>query len=1096
MMRLYVIIIISGFLLLSTLAFAQKVTITGPAITLQKIFREIESQTGYQVFYSNQILDDSQTLSVNFKRVELKEVLEYCLRGQRLGYKIKERTILINTTAVGNVNAKLPMKIAGRVTNDKNRGLSGVTVTIKGSGIGGLTDESGAFIIHAEDNQKLLFSMVGYQTVEYTINGNDEISIKMTENIGQLEQVVVTGYGQKKISELTGAISSVQSRDLVNVVSASLFQNLKGKLAGINISNADGNPLSSVNMNVRGIGSLGGLTSNQVLVVIDGLIQDPRAYNTGSPNDIESVTLLKDAAATALYGSRAANGVLVITTKGSSYSKPVPAMISFEASFSLAKPGFGKFKLMNSQERYDLMRQAYSNDYRNNNPSADTSDLTTYLSSVMPDQQRALSHDTDWLRLLYTTGHQQRYIFTASGSSAHFNYYLGTTVHRETPIFTPQSLTQYNIRLNTTYKASSRLSIYANFSGSYHPNNTSIQSAYGNIYRLMPWDAPSDAQGNYRIGGPKEPGWYSGSTYNPLYTSQNKLNTVANNGYSVGADLKVSYNILPWLEFSSSNRYMISLIRSENYSDPSDLSSGNSGGSYSRLNAEGYNYITSDVLTFTERFGLHRIKGIAGMELNRIRQAITGGSTVGIISGVRSLTQGRFQGPVESISETAYLSYISELNYGYNERYYLSASFRRDGSSKFGANRRYGDFYSFGTAWTASNEDFLKGNSTITNLRLRFSYGKVGNADPVNAFDIYGRYQNVSASNGYDGKQGLIPGTADDNPDLHWEIQKMSNFGINIDFWKRLEFSVDFYHKENSNILRSVLAPLTSGVGSVIRNIGRTCNKGMELEITSKNVHKRLLSWNTSLNISFNRNRIKYLTDSRNIFPTTGGYINFPGYAIGTVYAAVYLGADPATGKPSYERVELNGTISTTTDVQQATMQIVGSQQPDYYGGVTNTLIYKNLTISVLANFVHGPLILNETRGGGISGTELDGASLTQSNAALPQGQRRWQMPGDIADVPAASIIGYAADQGSLSTRFIEDASFLRIRSIRMDYTFNGAKLNKMRIRSATLFLAVDNVAAITGFTGIDPESGGNNVENYLKYPFSRKWTCGLKINL
>lgn len=1093
-MKLIIIIFFTSLMQVSAASFAQKLTYVKRNATLEQVFQEIEKQTGFHILYSDQKVNDTKKLNVNFSNANLDEVMDFCLKNQPLTYKIDQKTILIKEKEPSFVTV-FAIEVKGRITDAKNQPLAGVNITVKGKTIAAVSDADGRYSIRVEESETLVFSMLGFKSQEFAAKGRIELNVTMQEEVSELEQFVVTGYGVKKISELTGSLAAVKGEDLRNVTSASILQNIQGKIAGMIVSNPGGDPASTSNISVRGVGSLGGSASTQPLIVIDGLIQDAGNLGNVSPNDVESVTLLKDAASTSLYGSRAANGVLVIATKGASVSRNTKPQIILESNFSSENPVFGKYRMMNSAERYDLMRQAYTNDYRNQNPSKTEAELQAYLATVMPNQQDALSHDTDWMREGYRVGEIQRYNLSLAGATEKFTYYVGGTYHKELPVAITDKYEKYSLRINTLYKPTSKLTITTGFNGTFSPTQNSGLSNYrSNLYGILPWDYPFNADGSYRLGGTNDPAWYSKGVFNPIFATQKDLNYIYGKMYIAGLDAKAAYSFNSWLDFSTSNRITITNNKSGFYVDPLDLSYSSPGGQYSRNITQAVNYITSNVLSFKKNFGRHEIKGLAGIEFNDVRSETTGGSTRNITSGLLSLASGTFQSISENISEIAFLSYLSEANYSYANKYFLSGSFRRDGSSKFGGNNKYGNFYSAGASWTLSNEAFLRNNKTITNLRLRLSHGTTGNADPVGAYSIYGVYGFVPTASQYDNRPGIIPGSTDDNPDLHWEVQRMTNLGVNMSLWKRLNLVVDVYNKTNTNILRTVQAPITSGVTGVVKNIGKISNKGIEMELNSLNLDGAV-KWSTSLNVAFNRNKLLYLTDVPFILPTTGGFVIAPGYAIGTIYGVVYKGADPETGKPTYEKTDANGNKSTTLNIKEATLQILDSQQPDFSGGLSNSVSYKGVTLSFLLNFVSGLKVDNQLRGSPFNTPlEADGASKTTNNVALPAGQTRWQKKGDIAFAPAASLIGYVDAKGYTTTRFIEDASFLRLRNVRIDYNIPSKWTDKVKIQNARFYVSADNVFTLTKFTGLDPEVGGGNIENGAKYLINRKLTLGLNI--
>ncbi len=1107
-MKFVIIILFASLMQVSAASFAQRLTYAKKNVTLEQVFQEIEKQTGYQVLYSDQKVNDAKRLIVNFKNSNLQEVMDFCLKNESLTYRIEQKTILIRDKVSAVPNKTLTafaIELRGRITDAKNQPLVGVNIMVKGKKLGVSSDSDGRYTISVEESDVLSFSMVGFKTQELAVKGRQQLNVTLLEDIGELEQLVITGYGKKKVSELTGAMVTVQGEALKQAASATIAQNLKGKMAGLIVSDPGGNPADASSLNVRGVGSLGGNSSTQPLVVIDGLIQDatnipgiPGAGNiiNLSPNDVESVTLLKDAASTSLYGARAANGVLVITTKAGLGQKGRKPQLNLESNFSWENPVFGNFRMMNSAERYDLLSQAYSNDYRKLNPTKTDAEVQAYLATVMPDRQAALASNTDWMREGYRVGQIQRYNLSLTGATEKFNYYAGATYHKELPVAITDKFEKYGLRINTEYRPTDKLTITTGFNGTFSPLMSSGLSNYRtNLYRMMPWDYPRNADGSYRLGGPNESNWYSKGAFNPLYSTQKDLNYRYDKIYMAGVDAKINYKFNSWLDLYTSNRITLTNGKNGFYIDPLDLASGRPGGSYSRSLVQNVNYITSNILSFQKRFGLHEIKGLAGFEFNNIRNEITGGSTSNITSGLLSLSQGIFQGVNESINEVAFVSYLSEANYSYDNKYFVTGSFRRDGSSKFGINNKYGNFYSVGGSWTISNEAFLKNNKVLTNLRLRASHGTTGNADPVVPYSIYGLYNFVAGSSQYDGKSGTVPGPNDNNPDLHWEVQRMNNIGLNIGLWNRLNLVVDLYDKANTNILRTVQAPITSGVNGVVKNIGKISNKGFELDLNSLNTDGKV-KWSTNINMAFNRNKVLYLTDVPVILPTTGGYVTAPGYAIGTIYGIVYKGADPDTGKPSYEVLDANGNRTTTLNIKEATLQILDSQQPDFSGGIGNSVSYKGITLSVLANFITGLKVNNDLRGYIFGPLEIDGASKTVNNTALPDGQTRWQKKGDQAFAPAASLNGYPEANGYLTTRFIESASFFRIRNIRLSYDLPSRWLDKAKIGRASFYISADNVFTITNFSGLDPEVGGNNFENGAKYPINRKITLGLNMTL
>ncbi|ASZ14124.1 SusC/RagA family TonB-linked outer membrane protein [Chitinophaga pendula] len=1080
-----------------TAAYGQQVTIRKQQVAVIDALNSVKQQTGYYYVGQVELLKATQPVDLQLVNASLETTLQAIFKDQPLTWSLRDKTIIVKRkqdAVFQSTNVDKFTSINGEIRNTQGTPLPGASILLQGTQKGTAADANGHFHLDNITFPAILeIHYTGYLSKIVRISHSENIQVILEPAEQQMNAVIVTGYSQKKISELTGSLSTVKGEDLRNVTTSSVIQQLQGKLAGLIVSSPGGDPAASPNMSVRGVGSLGGNTATQPLVVIDGLIQDAGTAANINPNDVESVTLLKDAASAALYGSRAANGVLLINTKkgGSPDGKP---QINFEAVYSREQPTFGKFRMMNADERYTLMEQAYSNDYRKQNPTATPEAVNNYLSAVMPDKAAALANNTNWLREGYRIGQLQRYNLSINGGTNRFKYYAGGSYHHEVPVAITDKFDKYQLRVNTVYSPSDRFTITTAFNGTYTKAISSGLSNYrGNLYGMMPWDNPYKADGTYRVGGPNEPNWYSGTdTYNPLYDAS--LQDAYNHAYIAGADVKLQYRVTPWLSLSTANRLTYNGGRSGFYTDPRDSASGYPGGYYSQNRSQQVNYITSNIASFNKRFGLHEIKGLAGMEFNDVRFENTSVSVRNITPGKRSITTGTVDRVSESISEIAFLSYLSEINYSFLDRYFLSGSFRRDGSSKFGSNNKFGNFYSIGAAWNISDETFLANNRTITQLRLRFSHGTSGNADPVGAYSIYGVYNyTTGGGDNYNGAQGIIPGAQGDNPDLHWEVQRMNNLGLNIGLWDRIRINIDLYDKANNSLLRSVPAAITSGISSVVKNIGKISNRGMEIEITSTNTTGKV-KWNTSLNLAFNRNKVLYLTGVPTVFPTTGtNNLLAPGYAVGSYWGVVYTGADEQTGLPTYEK-EVDGKRSRTTDIKQATLRYLGSQQPDCSGGITNTITYKDVTLSILLDFVSGLRLTNDLRGDIYGPNELDGASVTTNNVALPPGQRRWEHPGDVAFAPAATLVGYADARGWFTTRFLENASYLRIRNVRLNYNTPKRWLSRIHAQQLSVFVSGDYLYTFTGFTGLDPENGGRNFENASKYIINRKLTAGVNL--
>jgi|GEM_PF-295549 len=1074
--------------------------------SVKSVLQDIQKKTSYEFFYSDTEVDLNRRVTVNLQQASLQEALNAVL-GKQYNWHIQGKYIYITAPGAikGNDSQQLSTdqangsQINGTVTTLSGEPLAGVSVRVKGTNSGVATDGTGSFHLNASKGQQLEFSFLGYDRRDIkmdTVKG--PLYVTLQETPRSLNQVVVTGYTSKRLGELTGAVSQVTSEDLQTTTTQSILDNLQGKVAGLNITVGGGNSGSNTasSIVIRGKGSMG-YDVTQPLVVIDGIIQsysgstDP--LSSISSTDIASVTVLKDAASAAIYGSRAANGVLVITTKRGAAGAG-GTRIGGNVTYGANKVSQGKFRMMNSQERFDLLQQIYRNQYLATNPNASDADVNKYVHTMVPDS--VLKYNTDWNDLVRRTGQTQDYNLWISGGDSRIKYYASGDYFNEVAPLITDSYKKCNFRFNTDFQATERLSLSSNASISYaSQRGGGFYSPYTNAWSLMPWDIPYNPDGAVKVGGMNEPGWYSGIWYNPLYGKDYDFGTGKN---TIGSfDLSLRYKLTNWLTFSSRNRYSFLHGELSNYVDPRDVTSNYfyRGGLMTLSTPNTGNIITTEMLQADKSFGKHHISGLAAFEYNKVTVKNTSASVYGLKPGIQSIGAGDQTTLVfrNAITETAYLSAFSELNYSYDGRYFATASFRRDGSSKFGQNNKYGNFYAFSGAWQLSKEQFLRNAKNLDLLKLRFSYGVSGNDLPLGAYQYLSLYSYLASSDQYNRQTGATQ-TAQGNPNLHWEMQYTTNIGIDAGFWDRVNVTLELYQKMNKGLLLRVTPPATSGGNAYYANMGRIRNKGIELTLNTRQLKHTAVKWSTDLTFAYNKNKVLELQPGTDKL-YDGQYMGTArmiGQPMNSYFMPVYAGVDPATGNSRFEVLEKDangnytGKVSYTNNPGNATLQVLGSSDPKYIAGMSNNFSYKNFNLTVMLSYFGGYKMLNRTR----ADLDLDGSDVSSNNAAPLAGQVRWQHPGQIADLPKA---GNKVDAYFPTSRYLDNGDFLRLKNVRLGYNFPDNVVRKLKVSKLNLFVSGDNLMTWTKFTGMDPENAFGE-ENEGKTPFTKRFLGGIQV--
>jgi TonB-linked SusC/RagA family outer membrane protein len=956
---------------------------------------------------------------------------------------------------------------------DDNTVMPGVNVVIKGSSNGTTTDASGGYSISAASSDVLIFSFIGYVTQEIAIGSRTEINITLEPSIEMLSDVIVVGYSEKKKQEITGAVVNVTSDKLRGVTGSNLEYMLQGKVAGVQVTTATGAPGAAAEIRIRGNSSVN--ADRGPLIVVDGIIGG--SYN---PNDIESITVLKDAGAIALYGSRANSGVVIVTTKKGTSER---AEITYKATVGLRNISTGRFEVMNASQLYDTERAMFAS--------------SAQFNALRPATVK--ENDTDWLGLAYKQGVIQNHNISASGKSGKVSYYLAGDYYNEEGTLLTTNYERFNLRSNLNFELTKKIKLTTNLNIIRDVNNSYHWRWPYQPFLYLPYDTPNDAEGNIRYVDANTAGFFTRDKNNILHSAI--YNDYKTKGFTVNGDIVLNAEVNSWLTLQSRNRVGYAGYRNDSYEDSRTIEGRANNGVLSFGVSEGVSVISTNLVKLNKEFGVHSLGGFIGFEGQQYTTESAGASGYGIVSGIK--IPGAVATPQDisgSTLETRSLSVLTEINYDYKEKYFLTGSFRRDGSSIFGANKRWGNFWALSGSWLISKEEFFDPiTKSISSLKLRGSFGVVGN-DAIPAFQYLAKYNFTTQYNG--GSAGY-PETLP-NADLGWEQTKTGNMGADLTLFNKLDVNIDAFYKDTDQLLLKVQLPPSQGIAEVFKNAGRIVNQGLELGVSGDVLKKGEFTWNLGFNIGSAKNEVKELAPG-----TTAVNKDYDGVKqsvqvgndINSWYLPEWVGVNETNGDPQWERavLDVDGNIvgyevtNIYSDASStSSLQFVGSATPKFFGGFNSTFGYKRFTLSISSSFQYGNMIYHRTR----EFIDADGANFNFNMMQLANGWSRWLSPGDKATHPKP-VYGGNLQSNKPSSRFLEDGSFWRIRNIALNYTLPRALLTKVNLTNASLFISADNLFTFTKFSGMDPEAPAFGIAgmNDFKYPISKQYLFGIQIS-
>lgn len=950
--------------------------------------------------------------------------------------------------------------------------MPGVTVVVKGTALGTITGADGGYSINIptaqEQNLTLVYSFVGYESKEVVASNQSQINVSLDISSSLLEQVVVVGYSAKKLKYLTSSVSTISNEKLRDVTANDLPSLLQGKAAGVVVSSPSGDPTSAPRILIRGAGTISAGTAP--LTVVDGNIG-----GTYNPVDVESITVLKDVAATGLYGSRAANGVIIVTTK---MGKAGKTQVNFNNTLGFAEATTGNFRLMNSQELYDYQKTFYQRD-----PS---------VTKV----------NTNWWDQAFRRGFVNNHNLSISGGSEKTSYYVSGNYYKEEGTVIENDKTGYNFRTNLQTQLNRKLTAKFMVNGTFTKDNYENSGTLYDAYNNLPFDPAYNEDGT-PTDGRSYPDWQGRDRENFLHSVQ--YNYSKARSLNITTDVNLDYELTDKITLSTYNRVFFGNGQSASYNDKRTKQGGANGGELYNGSSFGTRLLTSNRARYENSFGKHSfsVLGVAEAERNYNSSASSSGKGLPPGRDVMSVATAILTNPTGEYDQVAFRKFLATVDYNYDNRYFLVGSLVNEFSSLFGKNNSTANFYQLGASWILSNESFLKSNNTLTFAKLRLSHGTVGNANGIDNFASLGLYS-ISQSASYDGLPGAAP-SQKGNPDLTWEKVKSSNVGLDLSFFNRIDLVMDAYVKEATALLYRKPLPATSGYSYVWVNAGSVRNKGIEFSLTSSNVQTQDFTWTTNLNMAFNRNKVLELSDGAEVFNSGALQPIAVGYNMDAWNMPIWAGVNPDNGDPQWEKLtkESDGTFtkSLTSIYNQAqtatSRQFTGTTAaPKFTGGFSNNLSYKAFTFSAFFNFVYGNWVYNDSR----FFFDSDGLYESYNAMVLRDGWNRWEKPGDIATHPRPNA-GGNKDSNQPSSRFLEDGSYVRLRNIRLGYALPARLLGKSGTSRISVFISGDNLWTGTKFSGPDPEVsltqvGLSSGVSSLRYPISKKYLVGINFSL
>lgn len=1121
-MKLAFIILLISLFEVNATTHAQLLSINKKDASLTIIFKEIQKQSGYRIFYDAQMVKEAPPVTLYLRQATLKEALDQSLQHQGLSYEILDKNIIIKRAH--NASSTIQERtIVGMVTDRNKQPLPSVTVRLKGMRTVVGTNPQGLYTIKVSGQSPILvFSLIGYGTIERAVSAVNTLDVVLEEQAADLNEVVVVGYGTQKRADLTGAVSSVSAKQIQNLPTPSLDGAITGKMPGVQVSQTTGAPGGGISVKVRGMGSIG--AGNEPLYVVDGFPitanynQQYNPLNSINPGDIQSIEVLKDASATAIYGSRGSNGVVIISTKTGKSGKMKIDLDLYSGIQQVTK----YMDLMNAQEFASYIIDSRNNAWIDaggdpNTPNEQRGAIYQILPALQNPQ--ALGEGTNWQKEILRTAPTHNAQLTFSGGNERINYLTSAGYYKQDGIILNSDFERYSFRVNMDASTSKKFKIGLNLTPTYTVSNpVTAEGHFGNgavvlsSLMMFPHLPVYNEDGSYTTGINLGNGF--SSLENPVKVARELVNHRTQ--FRLLGTLFGEYAFTDYLRYKLLVGTDLQTYKQNTFNPSTVGRDGNPAPviASATYNAqESYNWLIEHTLNFVKDFDQHHIDALAGFTAQKVRADMSYIAATNFPNDrVQTINAGIVSSASTSALEWSLLSYLARVNYSYKDRYLLTTTVRRDGSSRFGANNRWGVFPSFSAGWRISEEAFMKSIDFIQELKLRASYGFTGN-NFINNYDHIGILDIRNYVFGNDGgsiANGIGPSTIS-NANLSWEKNKQFDVGLELGlFGGRLFFIADYYKKITSDLLLNVPVPSLTGYTLARENIGKVRNQGWEFGISSQNLTGDL-KWSTDLNFSLNRNTVLALGPSGepifgNYEQITNSHITEIGKPMGNFYGYQVIGifqtqeeidnnASFADSKPGQFRfADVNGDGRLSIDDRT----ILGNPQPDYIFGITNTFSYKGFELNFLIQGVQGNEIMHLGR--------RFYANFAGTANGLKEMNDRWRSveePGN-GFTPRANrdLSRYSSSNASanISSTHIEDGSFIRLRNISLAYNLPTRFTEKLSLRNVRVYANAQNLFTISDYTGYNPEVSVDGISalmpgvDYGGYPIAKVFTMGLNI--
>lgn len=1081
----------------SLATYGQKIAVEYEKVPLKQVISKIEDQSDFTFFYNTKLVDENTIVSIKVSSDRINHILDKTLKGTGISYEILNNKVILFK---GNISPSLKTEmkteilalekesfvqekiiIKGTIVDELGVPLVGINVGVKNSSIGTLTDLDGKFTLKANYDDVLEISYLGFKTTTRKVSKQaTNFKITLIPEINTLNEVTVVAYGKQSKSSFTGAAVNVDVAKIKETPAASFQESLQGNVAGVQMSSTSGQPGYAQSIRIRGVGSIN--ANSDPLYVVDGIPVVSGNISTIAtssntiaginPKDIETITVLKDASATSIYGSRGANGVVLITTKRGKSGK---TKFDFSSQYGISDMILrDSNKLLTTPESLELLIES-----RVNNGSTQEA-AEKYIYDNVDE-----SVNTNWQDVIGRTGEYRQYGVSASGGSDKTTFYSSLGIYNQQAVIIGVDYKKFNAKVNVNHQATDKLAMTFGVAASNQVLHTIDEAGSANnpvraMVREVPWQPVYNADGSYNTS--------ILLTYNPVGIVEKNIRE--SKLYGILGNLGLTYDFNKNLSFETKGNVDFNLADEFQYDNAYFGEGRNDGGRGRASDNIVLNWNVTNLLKYNLDLNKsNNLKFLLGQEA----QKITSNSTYAYASnyGAPGLTTLENASVYKDASSSKTASSLSSLffnvNYALNNKYYLNVTGRRDGSSRFGSDVRYANFGSIGAGWTIEKEKFMENVTFVNKLKLRTSYGINGNQE-IGNFASRGLY---NTGDDYNGSPGYSY-SQQSNPSLTWEKNKPFNVGLDFGLFNRLSGTVEYYTRTTSNLLFQVPISATNGITSYLDNVGEMKNSGIEFALSASIFdNPDGFSWRSDFNITTNSNEIIKLQNDEPIIEDN--YIREVGSDFYTFYMPGYAGVDSQNGNALWYT---DGTKSATTSVySQADSYKQGSALPKFYGGLTNTFSYKNVSLSFML-FMNSGNKVYDTWGRYVA---TDGSAQLNDRGNLTRKiyENRWQQPGDITDVPK---VVWGNTQSGLanqhSTRFLYDGTYVRLRDITLAYQLPSDLTNKLKVSNVRFYLKGTNVLTWVKDKGleIDPEVGINGTAN-LRIPISKQFLMGVDFS-